>query len=179
MVKGPSEAPVVEKRPPATRHGDGSPLAFMRRFFEEMDRVYEDFGVRLPSVFGRGRELFRREVGLIPAEWSPRIDDSEEQGKFLVRADLPGLAKDDIKIELTNDLLTIQGERKQSKEEHREGCLYSECSYGSFYRALPIPEGVETSKATARFQNGVLEISMPAAPHPATQARRLEIHETK
>ena len=77
----------------------------------------------------------------------------------------PGLSKDDIKVEITEDMLSIQGERKQEKKEEREGYFYNECSYGSFYRAVPLPEGVDASKATAEFRNGVLEIAMPA---PAT-----------
>ena len=178
MVKGQGRAPEVGSRPPVSRPAEANPLGFMRRFAEEMDRLYENFGMRLPSLFGRGRELFGHEPGLIPAEWSPRVDVRLREGKFLVRADLPGLTRDEIKVELTPETLTIQGERKQEKEERREGCLYTECSYGSFYRALPIPEGVDTSRAMAEFRNGVLEITMPAPTPKAAQARTLEIHET-
>jgi HSP20 family protein len=169
----------VERRSATSVAGDGHSLAFMHRFAEEMERLFEDFGLRLPGFVGRGRELLRREAGLIPAEWSPRIDVLERDGRFLVRADLPGLSKDDIQVEATGDLLTIRGERKQEKTERREGYTYSECSYGSFYRAIPLPEGVDASKATAEFRNSVLEVSMPAPRRPETQGRRLEIHEKK
>ena len=142
----------------------------MRRFAEEMDHLFEDFGFgsgsRLPSALTRGRELLRREAGLIPAEWSPRVDIQERDGQLVVRADLPGLSKDDIKVEIKEDMLSIQGERKQEKKEEREGYFYNECSYGSFYRAVPLPEGVDASKATAEFHNGVLEIAMPAPARP-------------
>lgn len=179
VLRGQGRSHEVGTRPQVPRPMEANPLAFMRRFAADMDRFYEDFGLRLPGLFGRGRELFRREVGLIPAEWSPRIDVRMHEGQFLVQADLPGLTKDDIKIELTSEMLTIQGERKQEKQEKREGCLYSECSYGSFYRSVPIPEGVDTTKAKAEFQNGVLEITMPAPTQPVTQPRLLEIHESK
>jgi len=175
---------ITRRTPPATpAASQGSPFEFMRRFAEEMDHLFEDFGLgsgwRLPSALTRGRELLRREVGLIPAEWSPRVDIQQRKGQLVVRADLPGLSKDDIKVEIKEDVLSIQGERKQEKKEEREGYFYNECSYGSFYRAVPLPEGVDASKATAEFQNGVLEIAMPAPARPETKARRLEVREGK
>lgn len=176
-AEGQEKATEIERRP--TTSAEGYPLAFMRRFSDEMDRVFEDFGLRLPGFVGRGRELLRREAGLIPAEWSPRVDVRERDGQFLVRADLPGLSKDDVQVEVTDDRITIRGERKQEKKEEREGCSYSECSYGSFFRAIPLPEGVDASKATAEFRNGVLEVTMPSPQRPGTQARRLDIQEKK
>jgi len=157
--------------------GFGSPLGLMRRFADEMDHLFEDFGFRVPSMVGRGREMMRREPGLIQAEWSPRVDIVERDGQFLVRADLPGLARDDVKVELTDDTITLQGERKQEKQEDREGYSYRECSYGSFYRVIPLPEGADASKAKAQFSDGVLEVAMPAAQKPLPQSRRLEIQE--
>jgi HSP20 family protein len=161
----------------------GSPFEMMRHFAEEIDRAFDDFGLgfgrRLPSALTRGHELVRREAGLIPAEWSPRVDVFERDGHFLVRADLPGLTKDDIHVEVAGDMITIRGERKQEKSERREGYSYSECAYGNFYRALPLPEGVDASKATAEFRNGVLEVAMPAPGRPQAQTRRLEVKEKK
>lgn len=161
----------------------GSPFAFVRRFTEEMDRLFEDFGVELglhvPSALTRGHELFRREAGLVEAEWSPHIDVKEHDGRLLVRADLPGMTKDDIKVEVTEDALTIQGERGQEKKEEHEGYSYSECTYGRFYRAIPLPDGADTTKVTADFQNGVLEVGIPLRAHPEPKARRVEVQEKK
>jgi HSP20 family protein len=161
----------------------GSPFAFIRRFAEEMDRLFEDFGFEprqhLPHLLGGGYERLRHEAGLAEAEWAPRVDILERDGRLTIRAELPGLSKDDIKVEVTEDTITIQGERKQEKKEEREGYSYSECSYGRFYRAIPLPEGVDASKATAEFRNGVLEVAMPAPPSPQSKARRLEIQEKK
>jgi len=161
----------------------GSPFTYMRRFAEEMDHLFENFGLqtgfRMPSFLTRGHELLRREAGFIPGEWSPQVDILEREGQFAVRVDLPGLSKEDVKVDVTDDLLTIQGERKQQKKEEREGYYYSECSYGSFYRAVPLPAGVEASKATAQFHNGVLEIAMPAPTQAGKKARRLEVREGK
>src|SRR4029078_12533886 len=138
VAKGPeAEAPRAEPLMPWTE----PTLAFMRRFSEEMDRLFEDFGLgrRLYTALGRGRELLRREAGLIPAEWSPRIEILERDGRYLIRADLPGMTQADVRVEATDEMLTIQGERKQEKEEKREGYYYGERAYGSFYRAIPLP----------------------------------------
>ena len=97
----------------------------------------------------------------------------------MIRADLPGLCKEDVKVEVSDDMITIEGERKQEKKEEREGCYYSECSYGSFYRVIPLPEGADASKATAEFHNGVLEVAVPAPSLPEPKARRLEVKERK
>jgi HSP20 family protein len=89
--------------------------------------------------------------------------------------DLPGLSKDDLSIELTDDAVTIQGERKAEHKEEREGYYRSERSYGSFCRVIPLPDGAMTEQAKANFRDGVLEVTMPAPPVP--NARRLEIGE--
>jgi HSP20 family protein len=167
----------------ALRRAMDSPFTLIRRFADEMDRLFEDFGggfgLRMQSLLTRGHEPFRRESRLVPAEWSPRVDILERDGQFVVRADLPGLTKEDIKVELTENLLTLQGERRQEKKEEREGYYYNERFQGSFYRAIPLPEGVDASKATAEFRNGVLEVVMPAPARPESKARRLEINEGK
>jgi HSP20 family protein len=156
----------------------GSPFSFMRRFSEEMDRLFEDFG------FGRGwlapslgRDLFPAGFGDFgQTAWSPQVEVFEREGQLVVRADLPGLTKDDVKVEVTDGAITISGERKSEHEEKREGYYRSERSYGSFYRRIPLPEGVSADDATATFNNGVLEISMPA-PQRQSRSRRLEIKE--
>jgi HSP20 family protein len=176
-ASSPGSLPLAATRP---SHAT-SPFAFMRRFVEDMDRLFEDFGLAhglaTPPLVSRGRELMRREAGLIPADWSPRVDVLEREGCLVVRADLPGLSRDDIEVEIEGDLLTIQGVRRVEKQEGREGRYYGECSYGRFYRAIPLPEGAEADRATAEFRAGVLEVSIPAPRRPEAQARRLEVHE--
>jgi HSP20 family protein len=151
----------------------------LRRFADEVDRLFEDFGLRMPRLVGRSRELFRREAGLISAEWSTRIDIKIRDGRLVLRADLPGLSRQDIQVDLADDHVTIRGERKQEKKEERERCSYSECSYGSFCRAIPLPEGVDASKATAEFHNGVLEVAMPAPCGGEIQTRSVEVREKR
>ena len=82
-----------------------------------------------------------------------------------------------MKVEVTEDAVTIQGERRREHEEERGGVYRSERSYGSFYRAIPLPEGAMTDQAKATFKDGVLEIRMPAPPEQVTRGRRLEISE--
>jgi len=177
------EKEVIPEKAAAPERWYANPMTMMGRLAEEMDRVFEDFGfeprLHFPRLFGRGREFLRRATRTIPAEWSPNVEVFEKGGQFVVRAELPGMTKDEVKVEITENVLTMQGERKQEKKEEREGYCYSECSYGSFYRAIPLPEGVDASKATADFKQGVLEVIMPAAPRPETKARRLEIREEK
>src|SRR6266536_6620509 len=95
---------------------------------------------------------------------------------MIIRDDLPGLTKDDVNVEITEDAIKIRGERRQEKEEDEAGYYRSERSYGSFYREIPLPSGVSREEANATFRNGVLEITMPT---PARQpsSRRLEIGE--
>jgi HSP20 family protein len=148
-----------------------SPFSIMRRFSEEMDRLFGDFGFEgsLASEFGRLADLEG-------SMWSPQVEAFERDGKLIVRADLPGLTKDDINVDITDDAIKIRGERRQEKEENEEGYYRSERSYGSFYREIPLPSGVHSEEANASFRNGVLEITMPA---PARQmgSRRIEIGE--
>jgi HSP20 family protein len=154
-----------------------SPFDFMERMAEEMDRTFDrmfrDFG------FSRGSFLSRRPFAALQREgvWSPRIEAFQKGDRFIVRADLPGLKKDDVQVEVTDDAITLQGERREEHEEEREGYYHSERQYGHFYRTIPLPEGVISESAQATFNNGVLEVSMQAPPAETTRGRRLEIKE--
>jgi HSP20 family protein len=151
-----------------------TPFGFMRRFATDMERLFEEFeGFRVPpSIFGREFFPFTRELEHVG--WVPELEVLHTNGQFIVRADLPGLKKEDLKVELTNDVLTISGERKEEKEEKREGYYRSERSYGNFYRQIPMPEGAKTDTAVAEFTDGVLKITMEA-PAREPQKRTLEI----
>ena len=104
----------------------------------------------------------------------PTIEASEHAGKFEVLAELPGLKQDDIKVEVTEGGLVIQGERKREHEERREGFLRSERSYGQFYRLIPLPEGANVDQARAEFRNGELRITLPV-PQRQLQSREIPI----
>ncbi len=150
-----------------------TPFGFMRRFATDMERLFEEFeGLRFPSLFGREFFPFNREFEHVA--WSPEIEVRQNNEDFIVRADLPGMKRQDVKVELGDAFLTISGDRKEEKEEKREGYYRTERSYGSFYRQVPLPEGAKTDTATANFKDGVLEISLQA-PASKPQLRRLEI----
>jgi len=173
-----------EMAPRATttpQKAQATPFAFMRRFTEEMDRLFEDFGLEagwfMPRLLTRAGELPGLRPEFAPAEWTPRIDVLEREGQFVVRADLPGMTKEDVKVEIARDHITLEGERKEEKKEEREGYYHGECRYGAFYRAIPLPEGVDATKATAEFRKGVLEVVMPKATPTQPKVRRLEVHD--
>ena len=88
----------------------------------------------------------------------------QRNNELVIRADLPGLTKDDVKVDVTEDAVTIQGERKREHEEEKGGVYRSERSYGSFTRVIALPEGAITDQAKAIFKDGVLEVTTPTPP---------------
>jgi len=153
----------------------GNPFQVMRRFTKDMERLFENFqGFSFPKFFEMDFAPFRSEREEF--EWLPRVEVMRNNGEFMVRADLAGLKKEDVNVELTNEMMSISGERKEEKQEKEEGFYRSEFSYGNFYRQIPLPEGAQTEKASATFRNGVLEVTMPAAKATAP-TRKLDIKE--
>jgi HSP20 family protein len=141
----------------------GNTFPFMRRLNEEIDRAFGFkpgfLGMTEPSMGG----------------WSPDIEIFEHSNTFFVRADLPGLAKENVKVHVIHDELTIEGERKLEKEETKEGIYRTERNYGAFYRRIPLPEYVKAEAAQATFKNGVLEVAIPTIPVPEVKRRTVEI----
>lgn len=153
----------------------GAPFEWMDRLSDEMDRtfgrLFRDFGMPSRSwLSGGGLEPSARQ-GI----WSPRIEAFQKGDRFIVRAELPGMKKDDIQVDLSDDALTIRGERREEHEEKREGYYHSERQYGQFHRTIPLPEGTIGESTQASFRDGVLEISMQAPPAEASRGRRVEI----
>jgi len=155
-------------------YGSG-PFSVMRRISDEMDRLFEGFG------FGRG--AFAEpgwQGGLTSAGqqgaalWSPHLEMFERDGKLIVTADLPGVKKEDVSVEVGEDAITLQGQRRQEQTSREQGYYRSERSYGSFYRTIPLPEGADPSTASATFRDGVLEIALQA-PQKRPGSRSLEI----
>lgn len=138
----------------------------MRRMREDMDRLFGDaWGSRQPGFFNQDWR----------SEWGPAIEAFQRGNEFVVRADVPGMAKEDLTVEIGDDALTIQGERKYDHKEEREGVFRSERSYGTFCRVVPLPEGAVSESARATFKDGVLEIAMEAPSHEVRRGRRIEI----
>jgi HSP20 family protein len=147
------------------------PFALMRGMTAEIDRLFEEFmapSFRLPFRRSRSEE-----------EWFPKIDVFEKDHRLVTRVDLPGMKKDDIKVEVTDGQLVISGERKHEAEEKGEHFYRSEREYGSFYRSVPLPEGAKVDEVKATFSDGVLEVSVPLPPRPTAKVRKVEIEEGK
>jgi len=164
-----ASAKPLQKREEVTDIGArlaATPFEFMRRFGEEMDKLFGDFSL--------GRLAPGTERGL----WAPQVEIFERDGELIVRADLPGLTKDDVNIEIDNDAITIEGERHSEAEENREGFYRTERTYGKFYRRVPLPDGVDAENADATFRNGVLEVTLEAPKRTESKPRRVEISET-
>ena len=136
-----------------------SPFGLLRRMSDEMDRMFSTFR----SQFG-GNDL---------TGWSPSVEVFEREGKLIVHADLPGVNKDEVRIQVANDQLIIEGERRREHQEDNGPIHRSERSYGSFVRSIALPEGANIDQAHAEFNNGVLEISIPIPVHK--QARQIPI----
>jgi len=135
----------------------------LRRLTRDLDWFADRFG-------------FDRFVLGAPAMWTPYVEVYETNNEFIVRAELPGLKKEDIALEVTEGALTISGERKEEIEKKEKGFYRTERGYGSFLRTIALPEGVNIENATATVRNGVLEVKMPMAKLD-TPRRRLEISE--
>jgi HSP20 family protein len=133
-----------------------SPFALMREFTDEMDQLMRG---------GPSAEL---------QTWAPSIDIRQCNGTLEVAAELPGLKKEDVKVEVTDDSLVIEGERKQEHKEDHEGYHRWERSYGRFYRAIPLPEGAKTEQVKAELKDGVLRVSIPV-PESKSKARQVPV----
>lgn len=93
--------------------------------------------------------------------WSPAIEVFEKEDKYVVKAELPGLKEDDVDISVSDDTLTLKGEKKTEHEVKEEEHHWSERTYGSFLRTIRLPSDVETKKIEANYEDGMLEITLP------------------
>lgn len=111
------------------------------------------------------------------ADWSPNVDIVEDQNEFLIKADLPEMKREDVKITVEDGVLTFSGERRQEKEEKNKRFHRIESAYGSFARAFTLPTGTFADKVTAEFKDGVLKIHLPKDVK-ASSAKTVEIKAT-
>jgi HSP20 family protein len=135
----------------------------------EMDKMFERFEHGVP----RWPALFRRasDNGIVV----PELDVRDNETSMTIEAELPGVDEKDIAVTLANGVLTIKGEKKQSKEEKNESFFLMERSYGSFERSLRPPDSIDESKVDARFDKGVLKVTCAKKPEAIKAERRIEI----
>ena len=147
------------------------PFAWMRQMQDQLDRAFTGLWS------GTSRSSWTPETVFGPSDWAPAIDVFQRGNDLVIRADVPGLSKDDITVDIADDQLSIRGERRYDHEEERDGVFRSERSYGSFCRVIPLPQGAIADSAKATFNNGVLEIVLQAPSFDVRRGRRVEIKE--
>jgi HSP20 family protein len=146
-----------------------SPFSLLHRFFnDDLMSLFDDFETR------RTQEAPAMRAQKAMA-WMPKIDVVQRNNELVVRADLPGVNPDDLTVEISDDAITISGERKQEHVEESGSVYRFERTHGAFYREIPLPAGAIANQAKASFKDGVLEITAPAPPEQVSRGRRLEI----
>ena len=147
------------------RNGSGlgvwEPFSDLRRLQDEMDRLF-------PTYWPEPQEG--------NAAWRPSLEVYEEPDKMVVKAEIPGVKKEDVSITLLEDVLTIKGERKFEREEKKEDYLLFEGSYGSFHRSVHLPKPVKADAVKAEYKDGILEIQLPKAEEAKTQEIKISVN---
>jgi len=134
-------------------------------------REIEDMFDRYTRAIGRPRSD-QQQVGT-DSDWSPRVDIEETEKEFLISAEIPGISKDDVHVDITEGVITIKGERKYEKEEKGKKFHRIERSYGSFGRSFTLPDNVDENKIKASFKDGMLNLTIPKT--PKTEPKAIEI----
>jgi HSP20 family protein len=148
------------------------PFTLLRQMTSEFDGMFET------SAWPSFRwPVLRARPAAESATWFPEIDVFEMDNRLVTKIDLPGMKKEDVKVEVTDGHLAISGERKTEAEETKDNFYRCEREYGSFYRAVRLPEGVKLEDVKATFADGVLEVSIPMPPRPDAKVRQVEIQE--
>jgi len=163
--KDQKDQPVAKRQPsdvfaplsPFNRSFGLSPFEWMREFTREMDRAFH------------GSTSFMEAEG-----WVPTMDVQQCNGTLTFTAELPGLKKDEVKVEVTDDALIIEGDRRREHNEDHEGYHRVERSYGHFYRSIPLPEGAKTDQVKAELQEGVLKVTLPV-PEMKNHSRQVPV----
>lgn len=125
--------------------------------FRELEEVSE----RLNRVFGRSIVAGEGKDAMTTFDWAPSVDVLETNEDFQVKAELPDVKKEDVKVSVDGGVLRIQGERKQEKEEKGKKWHRVERSYGSFLRTFTLPENIDDAKVQADFKDGILNVRLP------------------
>ena len=139
-------------------------------------REMEDFQNRLSTLFGRPLRRTnghgREEITL--ADWMPLADITEDEKEYLIKAELPELKREDVKVTVENGVLTISGERKFEKEEKKRKFHRVERGYGTFVRSFTLPDDADWKRVKAEFKNGLLTVHLPKSEH--AKPKQIEVN---
>jgi HSP20 family protein len=167
----------------SNRSLSNDPFAVMQRMADDMDRLFANFGfprmgmgLTPSSGLGLTSGLLRDNSIDGQSAWAPQIEVFRRDNNVVIHADLPGLKKEDINIEIDDGVLTLSGERQNEHVDNRDGYYRNERNYGQFVRTIPLPDGAEENACKASFDNGVLEVVIPVPKEQTKQARKIEIH---
>lgn len=140
--------------------------------FRELDEVQNRLGQFFGGTFPRSGN---GNGGLKLADWSPQVDISEDEKEYLIKADLPEMKKEEIKVNVTEGVLSVSGERKTEKEEKNKKFHRIERSYGTFERSFTVPEDADGTKVSAEFKEGVLKVHLPKSPVAKPKAIEVKV----
>lgn len=178
-VKGEQKAPAPAPAPASRLETLWQPLAAFR---EEMDRLFDNFW----RGFGPGRPARRIGAELQPL-WrfetsfgmaAPAIDVVEAEKEYRITAELPGMDIRQVELSVSDDMLTIKGEKKEEREEKAENYYLSERRFGSFQRSFQLPSGVDRNRVEAKYEKGVLTVTLPKTAEAAARQKKIEIKQS-
>ena len=133
--------------------------------------IFDDMDNMVKTVFNNDWNF----PTIKPAHWAPAVDVEEKDNKFLLTADIPGLTKKDVKINISDSILNISGERSTSSASESEHYHYRERQHGSFSRSFNLPDSIEEDGVSANFKNGILSISLPKQKDTLPKEREIKI----
>jgi len=142
----------------------------LREMEEAQNRFNPFFLAGFPNRMGSG-EIH----SLAVADWSPEVDISEDDRGYLLKADLPEMKKDDVRVTVEDGVLSVSGERKCEKEDHKRKFHRIERSFGNFRRSFTLPEDADSTKVTAEFRDGVLKVHLPTTPIARSKAIEVKV----
>jgi HSP20 family protein len=137
---------------------------------EETQNRFNRFLGGFPNRIGNGEPH-----SLTVADWSPEVDISEDDRGYLLKADLPEMKKDDVRVTVEDGILSVSGERKGEKEDPKRQFHRIERSFGNFRRSFTLPEDADSMKVTADFRDGVLKVHLPTTARPKSKAIEVKV----
>lgn len=142
---------------------NNEPMLREDRFEKQLSQLFDDFFEMKPS-------------SLFETKWMPSIDVDEDENGIHVKAEIPGIEEKDLHVVIEQNMLTISGEKSEEKKSENKRYVVSERQFGSFYRSIALPEGIDANKITAKFKNGVLHIEIPRTEEAKPKKITIDVH---